>query len=377
MTAMSDKYYLQRYGDVAMSEMSAHEHFNWLGKRLGRTRAFSDDQALPDQRCSLPLWEDRTDPNCSTYGSRRPYPQLHPLAAKAVVERYRHLREAKQADIAFVTAISGHYDTPKLHEHLLPNADYYLFSNTISEHFMFKVRPLPYFHVDPTRMARFVKTHLHSLVGTYKVAVWVDGNILIRGDLSDEIEEFVQSGLPIAAIPHPLRSSVYVEGQACIDAGKDGRGPIEQQLQRYRDAGFQSDWLIESNFMMFRLDHPRLGEILKTWWGEIDGGSRRDQLSLPYAIQGHDADWFRLTKSPSSVRDHPKLVLSGHQADRELAGNLEATGSAGTSQIRFVDRKRERLAAQCGRMVDVVVCVCTMRWNASNAACGPSMRREA
>jgi GT2 family glycosyltransferase len=217
------------------------------------------------------------------------------------------------------------------------------------------VKSFHYFNIDPTRTARFVKTHPHVVATGYEVAVWVDGNILIRGDLSEEIESFIQSGLPIGAIHHPLRKCIYEEAEACIERSKDDQDIIGQQVARYRANGVSPDFLIESNLMMFRVDHPQLAVVMNRWWGEIENGSRRDQISLPYVMQACGVECHWITPPGTSVRNHRKLVLVAHEPSRDPALRLWATDTMAAPPFREV--RDARLAAQAGRRMDVVVCV--------------------
>jgi GT2 family glycosyltransferase len=332
--------------------MSDADFHQWLGRRLHP----AEPHEGRDPGTHSALWEDPGDPNFSSYmRSAFRYPALHPAATRAVISRYRRLRAQQHAEVAFITASAGRYDTPKWHEHLLPTADYLLFSDAIQTHPLYDVRPFPYFNIDPTRMARFIKTHPSTVAPGYKVVVWVDGNIVIRGDLSEEVEAFIRSGRAIGAIAHPLRSSIYDEAEACRTLGKDEPTLMERQLARYRAHGYQSRFLIESNLMMYRLDHPQLTPVLSRWWGEIEQGSRRDQLSLPFALEQSGMEWHRITELGVSVRNHPKLVIVTHEPFLEpvCLNPQEMNGAS----ARFTSVKKSRLAAQAGRRMDIVVCV--------------------
>lgn len=334
---------------LGMADADFHQ---WLGRRLRPTGS----NERPDPGTRYALWEDPGDPNFSSYmRAAVRYPAIHPAATRAMLSRYRRLRAHEQAEVAFITASAGRYDTPKWHEHLLPTADYLLFSDVIQTHPLYDVRPFPFFNIDPTRMARFIKTHPSTVAPGYQIVVWMDGNIVIRGDLGEEIESFIRSGRAIGAIPHPLRSSIYDEADACRARGKDDPIMIERQLARYRTHGFDSRFLIESNLMMYRLDHPQLTGVLNRWWGEIEQGSRRDQLSLPFVIEQSGIEWHRITEPGICVRNHPKLVIVPHEPFQDpVCVNAQDMNRA---RPRFKLVKERRIAAQAGRRMDVVVCV--------------------
>ncbi|WP_379920498.1 glycosyltransferase family 2 protein [Erythrobacter sp. R86502] len=338
----------------------------WLSQRLGDR---SPEGALPAP--NVAPWENTVDANFSTYQKSAKYSRLHYSAEAAVLNRYRLLRKRTDGRIAFISAISGGYDSPKWHEHLVPTADYLLFSDTLRTHPLYEVRPFCYFNADPVRTARFVKTHPHIFASDYEVAVWVDGNIIIRGDLTEEIDEFIRSGLPIGVIRHPFRASIYGESVVCIARAKDGEAVIDRQLARYRAENVAPDFLIETNLMMFRVNHPDLPMLMNRWWGEIENGSRRDQISLPYAIQTSKVECHWITSPSVSTRNHRKLVLVDHErhCDTLSIGQLNTEISAPP----FREIREARIAAQAGRRMDVIVCVhnaleCVQRCLASVAA---------
>ena len=130
---------------------------------------------------------------------------------------------------------------------------------------------------------------------------------------------------------------------------------IETQVGRYKAEGFDCTDLVESNFLMFRLDHPKLAAFLNAWWTEIECGSRRDQLSFNYAMRKAGTSWFPLTEKPDSVRNHPSLALFHHGTGRypySLPSRSKA--KAGRS---YHDVLNERVDQQRHRKADVIVCV--------------------
>jgi len=298
---------------------------------------------------------DESGHHVSTYNAGRKYRFVPREELDRTAQAYIDARASRgPAEIAVFTAISGDYDDLPFHEHLDPGIDYYAFlEDAPPRPYVYNVEPLPYYDADPVRRARFVKTHAHLLLPQYKIAVWIDGNILIRGSLAGEIERFAASGHPIAAIPHPRRTSVYQEARACMRLRKDDQLSILRQIERYRKAGFDCDDLIESNLMMFRLDHPKLGPVLNAWWREIESGSRRDQLSFNYAVAENDAEWLPICEPPDSVRNHPRLALLQHGMRRKLPPpvvSLRADGETRAAPAAAQPRSWDK-------SVDVIVCV--------------------
>jgi GT2 family glycosyltransferase len=380
------EWYLETYPDVKLLGMDPAEHYLWLGARLNRNPSprfdgaeylrFNTDVSEGGHNPLLHYerWgkeearlggarlgaDGAADVHSSTFHARRRYPFLPPDTLDATCEDYlrkRLLNGATQHKRVVFTAISGRYDNMQYHEHLMHDCDYCVFTDSEpgSGCYAYDLRKIAYFDEDPVRVARFVKTHPHMLLPNHGIAVWIDGNILIRGDLTDLIDRFEQSGLPLAAVPHPLRLSVYDEARECIYRGKDDAAIVEPQMARYRAEGFDCDDLIETNFLMYRLDHPQLAPFLNAWWAEIDRGSRRDQLSINYALRKAEAEWLPLTARPDSVRNHPALALFHHGSNP--CPYVPKTVTASDPERPYSEVVHERTARQANRTADVVVCV--------------------
>lgn len=283
---------------------------------------------------------------------------------KQKVESYKQAvatRDGNLPKIAIYTAVSRNYDSLKLPEVLDARFDYIVFSDTpIADTGVFKVRPMPYLHQDPTRSARFIKTHPHLLLEDYDLAIWVDANIMILDDIYPIINEFIASRKPLAAIEHPLRQSVYEEADACIDINKDKADIIREQIDYYEDLGLPGQDLIESNFMVFDLKNKKLPDMFNTWWSQIDIFSKRDQLSFPFVINKHSIKYHHLTKRPSSIRDHPSFALIPHAANNvpnKLVELLSESQINPYNDQSFSAVKESRVSHQKDRRIDVVVCV--------------------
>lgn len=110
--------------------------------------------------------------------------------------------------------------------------------------------------------------------------------------------------------------------EACIRLKKDDPEVMQEQIASYRSAGFDHDDLIESNWMIFNLDDNRTSPCLDVWWREIERYSRRDQLSLNYALKQSGIDWHPLTNRPNSVRNHAAFALVPHDGGVNLTNTL-------------------------------------------------------
>ena len=284
-------------------------------------------------------------------------------AYREQVQEYTAAKGAKPANrMVIYTAIIGDYDCIKMPETLNPNFDYIVFTDSpASETGVWSIRPIPYFHADTTRAARFVKTHPHVLLGDYDIAVWVDSNIMLLNDIEHFVDGLLSTGKAVGAIPHPQRASIYEEIVACSQRKKDNIEVMQEQIDKYKGESFEHTDLIESNFMVFDLRHKNIRLFLEYWWSEIDRHSKRDQLSLNYSLHKARVPWHPLTAPPTSIRNHEDFALVPH--DQGVGPSVELVRALRLGTIdpyqgpAYSHVKAERVHAQKERKVDVVVCI--------------------
>lgn len=289
-----------------------------------------------------------------------PLPLEEAMQAEEAVARHAEARaqRAGPARVVVFTALAGGYETLLPHLRLDPRFDYVAFCDRPTRDCGFwDVRPMDYWNPDPVRMARYVKTHPHKYFPEYETAVWVDANVLIRGELEPYLRILGESReSAIAGIPHPVRDCIFAEAEAVLAAKKDDPATIAAQLERYREAGYPArNGLIETNFMVVDLRHPRTARVMDGWWAEIDGGSRRDQLSLNYVLWKEGQPWARLMEERKSLRDTSDFAYLGHGRNSGYPLDL-ATHPLGGKEVD--PYRRDAAAVSPGRPpVDIVVCV--------------------
>ena len=262
--------------------------------------------------------------------------------------------------IVIYTAILDNYDILKLPENLDDRFEYVVYTNTpLPDTGIFQIRPITFFQNDATRSARFIKTHPHILFEGYDIAVWIDANIMITGNIYPEVKSFIDSEKVIGAVPHPKRKDIYEEINACIQRDKDEPEIMQEQCEIYRNKNFQHSDLIESNFMMFKLQNEAVKDFFSTWWNEINNYSKRDQLSLNFS-QKHNLDWYKLSEHPNSVRNHPSFAFVPHKdfdsfALETLFNKLQVKSSNPYIGNTYFENKRPRIEAQNSLSIDIIV----------------------
>jgi hypothetical protein len=234
-------------------------------------------------------------------------------------------RSASDPKIAIVTAIVGGYDALTLPSPLNAAYDYIVFSDgPVPDTGIYDIRPIQYRNADPTRVARWVKTHAHELLADYDVVVWVDANIAIVDDIGPMLEAFLASGAPVGAVPHPYRKNAYEEFDACIELLRDDVEVIEEQRRVYVDSGFDGEAIFETGLLTMSLHHEALTPFLQSWWAQIERFSRRDQLSVGWALREAGTNMHLLMQFPANVRYHSSFCYVPHSSSDAASLSLLA-----------------------------------------------------
>ena len=190
------------------------------------------------------------------------------------------------------TAITGGKDELREPAFLTPNVDHICFTdNPKLKSDVWDIRPIKYRHTDPVRVAKHPKLLPHLYLREYDWSLWIDGNFEIK----DELTEFIERHISLAAFSafrQFQRSCVYDEVQACIDMGKDNPALLRAQGEKYRKFRMPEGLPVVACLVMLRWHNdPDVIKTMQLWWEEVEGNSRRDQLSLPYILWKHPADF--------------------------------------------------------------------------------------
>lgn len=322
----------------AVNELRRSGPKGLLAKTYRRLGEHTEFEPIPDDPARASLY-DKTSPF-----------QFRPNGDYETLYQTYLDNRADHRNIAIFRAVTGGYDEVLPYEHYLNDADYFAFTDEpVAVHGL--NLPVPYFDASSTRRARFVKLHPHMLFPDHNVAVWHDGNVMIRDDITPLINSVLSSGLPIGTFLHPTRSDVYAEAKACIEQNKDNAETILKQVERYSEEGLLTDQLVESNFVVYNLRHPDLKSVLTRWWAELDRCSYRDQLSFNYAVDSAKTAFLPLAERPICVRSHPAFAFFSSHGDegRELSSETAVKPAFDVNPI----------AAPANRAVkaDVLVCV--------------------
>lgn len=259
--------------------------------------------------------------------------------------------------IRFYTCSTGGYEEPLPFEASIKGADHLFFCDNPSVDFaaQWVIQPLALTNPHPIKTARMHKTQPHRVLGDVDIAIWIDGNIALTGDITGLVSNVLEADASFGVIPHPYRKSVAEELSSLIEMKVDDPAVMTAQFEKYRSDCFpDSEGLTETNFLVMDLRRPETRMALDLWWKEIEGGSRRDQLSFDYACWKVGAKKIPLISAPS-LRADPRFAYFSHggkthpwlHAREQLSDLWFGRDRAASAEERHKDALR----------VDAIVCV--------------------
>ena len=229
-------------------------------------------------------------------------------------QKERSARLQKKAKVAFVTAIIGDFDALFLPKYLEGDVDYYCFSDTLSDGYgVFQIYKPPYIDADPRRTARYIKTNLLKYIKGYDYVVWVDANIEVNVMVTELVQRVSNSSHTLGAIQHPVRNNLFEEAAEIISWKLDDVDVVKEQIARYEYIhNLRFEPLIESNVLVMDARDEKIHNFMRIWWNEINNFSRRDQLSIGYALKEAKVTWQPLLDEQQSTRDSHEFALFLH-----------------------------------------------------------------
>lgn len=220
------------------------------------------------------------------------------------------------------TSIYGNYDDLIEPEFIPDNCDFICFTDNKSlKSNTWKIVYEPALYSTANRNAKKFKVLPHRYLQQYKYSIWVDGNMLIRGDINEIIDSSLLNS-NVAFFSHAnnildSRKCAYEEAQYILDIGqknyqrkphrgilawKDNPEVIVAQMNKYNFQGFPTGHeLITGMVIARRHNEEDSKRVMEDWWTEIKYHSKRDQLSFNYCAWKNN---LNLSYIPGDSRDN-------------------------------------------------------------------------
>lgn len=217
--------------------------------------------------------------------------------------------------IAVYTCITGGYD--KILEPLVKEdiCDYYLISDNcpdnlqvfswinIYEYLPDNIKGFP-------EMNRYCKMHGESIFCDYKYSIYIDGNTLLTGGISNHIKEIGKIGVGLHK--HGFEDCIYTEGMRMVGNGTCNYNGVRRQMIKYLHEGMPRNYGMFECFMIVRDHSNNLGStVMHEWFVEYMNGEKRDQFSLTYVLWKHGLpfDSIGAINNGKSWRDNANIRI--------------------------------------------------------------------
>lgn len=194
--------------------------------------------------------------------------------------------------IVVYTAIFGKKDYLLRPRFISPNCDYVCFTDQNFSTFPWQVRKVERPCPDATRSARKYKILAHEFFPEYEYSVWVDGNVLIKGDIEELLCENLSTAnmavLDLSVWYKESRDCIYQEVENLLYLNKLGKFQDDEEILRkqaeyYRGKGYPAhNGLAWTMVLLRRHNKQDVVSAMEDWWHELETWSKRDQMSFNY-----------------------------------------------------------------------------------------------
>jgi hypothetical protein len=186
----------------------------------------------------------------------------------------------------------------------------------------------PIFPRDPARSQRLLKICAHRVVPEYDVSLYIDNSVLLRSRAEDIIDTLLPNDRTLAFLQHSFRETVHDEFDEVVGLGFDAATTCREQREHYEMVDPQSLALrpLWSGIVVRRHNDPRVVAAMERWFAHVLRYSRRDQLSVWYALRAEGVHPTIHAVDNHESRFHRWPVTDGrerHRAGAPRALDLE------------------------------------------------------
>lgn len=223
--------------------------------------------------------------------------------------------------IAIYTASIGGYDAVHQPAVVDERFDYILFTDEVKDERVgaWQVRNVDYQSEDKTRVARYVKTHPHTLLPDYEATLWLDASIeILTSFVYERCVELLEKGVQLASIKHPWRDCIYDE--AYVVYGLEEERKIMDWCHQLRQEGYPRHKGLYESGVLFRRNDADVAQLNEDWWNVILHHTRRDQLALNYLLWKRNLSEGYVLPVGEHVANSTKVRINKHNNRARTAG---------------------------------------------------------
>ena len=190
--------------------------------------------------------------------------------------------------IAILTALSGTREKLVDPRNTFLNADYFAFTDNISQDVgIWKQIPLLHFSNDSRfaarRNAKIYKILPHLFLPNYEYYIWHDVSHSLVADPEEVCEKYLRDS-DIAVFKHTQRDCAYAEANIINELNYDHRESVDSQVSFYKSQGFPENYGLYELPVSIRRNTKSTQVFNQMWYEQINRFSSRDQISFPYCL---------------------------------------------------------------------------------------------
>jgi hypothetical protein len=162
---------------------------------------------------------------------------------------------------------------------------------------------------------RFHKLFPHRLFPEHRWSIYIDGNLTYRGDFAELVRQMDGTGAAVGGFWQPHGRTLGEEADANRLRRFDAHDlkVVEAQLAAYAAAGVGPERKIPTNHLMVRDHHaPGFAVAMSIWWSQLFEFTKRDQMSLIYALDQAGAHWVCLATEDGTI-SHDLVEIAFHK----------------------------------------------------------------
>lgn len=126
----------------------------------------------------------------------------------------------------------------------------------------------------------------------YDYSLYVDGSIMIKGDISVFLHKYISKDLVMMNFRHPRNNCIFVEIKRCLRRGNADPAQLKRQFEDYKKAGMPEHAGLSDNKIILRHHHSELGKkLMEDWFYHVVNYSGRDQTCLSYVLYANQVKY--------------------------------------------------------------------------------------
>ncbi len=217
--------------------------------------------------------------------------------------------------IAVYVTLFGEKDSlKKIPEEVRGEADYFLYTDCITESQDYKIIHVDLNGENPRRLSRRYKLSPHKYLPEYDYHIYLDASIDIRVSPEYMINKYLTNH-DIAVLKHPWRDCVYMEMRECLRINVADWDKTHEQARFYRYVKYPENNGLTENGVIIRRNTYIIREFNEFWEFMYYSFSERDQFSFCYCAWRMNLQYNII---PNNIRDRTEGAIKEFNLNSHL-----------------------------------------------------------